>query len=122
MKAYSLKSQEEKMRDIAYKYALENHEQIAYEALTNNAPYIIREMTAIMLYALSTHGYGEKRLNEIYEWFVDATNMPEVFGKRIDCDNAIDMLASKYNIDFSRLNIHFETWDEYAKRNGIRRK
>lgn len=122
MRAYSLKAQQQKLHHESEKYILQNYEQVMYEAVAHEAPYLSRQMVAMMLYAMSQHGYGTKRLNDFYQWFLDVMNMPEVFGKRIDCDNAIDMLAEKHNIDFTRLNIRFETWEEYAKRNGIRNK
>ena len=60
------------------------------------------------------HGYGEKRLNEMFGWFLDTLRMPdELMGKKIGSDDVMYHLHRAYGIDLSRLDMQFVSYDDY---------
>ena len=88
-----------------------------YKIFEEQVTEITRQAVAMMLYALSLNGYGTKHLNATYEMFLDILNMPKVFDKMPECDDAMKMLTEKHGIDFSRINPHFQSYAEYAREN-----
>ena len=117
MKSLGRKTLRQKVEIETEKYMKENYEELAYHAICGQAPDITRQTVAMMLYAMSLNGYGTKRLNKAYEMFLSVLNMPKVFGKDLKCEDAMKMLAEKHGIDFSRINPHFQSYEEYAREN-----
>lgn len=102
------------MQNVAAQYAIDHYQEICYEAIERQAPYIAKQVVAAVLWALKLHGYGEKRLNDVFRWTCDALNMPEVMGQQAECEDAIAYLAQNYNIDFDRLKIKYQRYEEFV--------
>lgn len=113
MKAFSRKTITQKVKQETDKYLTQEYDRLAYEAVKAQAPYLMRQTEAMILYALSQHGYGQKRLNEIHEWFLGITRMPDILGKTPKCGDCMKYLTDKFGIDFSEVNPRMESWEEF---------
>lgn len=113
MKALSNRTMMQKVRRETQKYLTEEYDKLAYEAVIAQAPVLMRQTEAILLFALSKHGYGEKRLNEIHGWFVSLTKMPDIFGKTPKASDAMMLMHDKFGINFDEVSPRMETWEEY---------
>lgn len=113
MKSISRRTAKSKIQIESEKYVQDRYEQLMYEAVAESAPYIVRQAVAAVLYALKLHGYGEKRLNDVFRWTCDAMQMPEILGRRADCDHVIELMAKQYNIDFTELKVEFQSYEDY---------
>lgn len=40
--------------------------------------------------------------------------MPKVMGQQCECDDAIEYMAERYNIDFSKLHVKFQRYKDYV--------
>ena len=100
----------------AEKHFYQNYDMLRYEAFQQNANDIIKQAIAMMLYALSLHGYGEKRLNRIFGYMLDILNMPDVLGKTPKADECMKYMNQKYHIDFDKVHVKLESLEEYQKK------
>lgn len=115
MKALSRKTQEQKDRNRVDKYITENYEEVIYEAISMNAGNIVRQTAAEFLKGMSLHGYGAKRLNEAYEWFLAITNLPDkLMGQTVSAEDTIAAM-SKYGIDFDRIDPHYKSYEDFCR-------
>ena len=114
MKVLSKKSQIMRRRNY------DDHGRLVYEDVTRNVNYIIVQVVCMFLWAMSMHGYGAKRLNEVYGWFLEIMRMPEkVLGKKLDADDMIAHMEKKYGIDFDQLRgMKYNSYEEYMSRGG----
>lgn len=87
--------------------------EIAYNALTANAPSIARSTEALVLYALSLNGYGKKRIQQIHEWVCGMSEIGEMMGKEVTFNGVKAHMAEKYGIDFEELTLRMPTWEEF---------
>jgi hypothetical protein len=88
--------------------------RIGYTAVQHEAPEIMRQTVAMMLYAMSLRGYGKKRLHYFYDWFCSIMNMPSnVLGKVPKTKDVMKLLTEKYEIDFSRIHAEFKPFEEW---------
>ena len=114
MKANSKKTREQKQKNHIDRFFTEEHQRLLYAEISENANYISRQIVALFLWSLSMHGYGEKRLNEMFGWFLDTLRMPdELMGKKIGSDDVMYHLHRAYGIDLSRLDMQFVSYDDY---------
>lgn len=115
MKALSRKTQEQKERDRVDRYITENYEEVIYDAISKNAGNIVRQTAAEFLKGMSLHGYGAKRLNEAYEWFLAITNLPDkLMGQTVSAEDTIAAM-SKYGIDFERIDPHYQSYEDFCR-------
>ena len=84
-----------------------------YKIFEEQVTEITRQAIAMMLYGLSVHGYGTKRLQTVYKWTLDVLNLPKVFGKDFECMDAMQMLQDKHGINFELVNPKFQGFKEY---------
>lgn len=116
MKALSVKVSSEKEKAKIDRYVRENYEEIIYNGMAGNAEYVSKQAVAQFLWALSMHGYGAKRLQECFEWFLAVCNMPgQVLGKTPNADDVIRLMADRYGIDFDRMQMHFQSYEEFCR-------
>lgn len=102
------------LEDDVNKQLNKERERIAYEALAAAMPDTVRQVEAMMLYALSKHGYGAKRLNDFHQWFCEISRLPSnIMGKSIDTRDVINYVRNKYGINFDETNIPFPTFEQY---------
>ena len=87
--------------------------EIAYNALTANAPSIARSTEALVLYALSLNGYGKKRIQQIHEWVCGLSEIGEAMGKDVTFNDVKAHMCEKYGIDFEELTLKMPTWEEF---------
>lgn len=103
-----------KAQQIAQKAAQEmiaqNYDLIRCEAFKQNRDDMARQTVSILLCALAAHGYGKKRLSEIYEWFLEILNYPEFFGKKLTTE-ATEKKCAEMGIDLSRIHVEVEMID-----------
>ncbi len=98
----------------AMEWSEKERERIAYDALAYAAPKIVSQTEAMILCALSKHGYGAKRLKEFHDWFKAIAEMPaDIFGKKVTTENCEEYLAKKYGLDIRDVRINFPTWEQY---------
>lgn len=114
MKALGHKVMTRRIENETKKYLTQEYNKLAYDAVRAQAPELMRQTEAMILYALSQHGYGEKRLNEIHKWFLDITKMPDLLGKTPKCSDCMKYLTDKFGIDFSEVNPRMETYEEFC--------
>lgn len=114
MRSLSRKAQEQKDRNRVDKYITENYEEVIYEAIAMNAGNIIRQTAAEFLKGLSMHGYGAKRLQQAYEWFLAITNLHgKPLGKSVDAEDCISAME-KYGIDFSCIAPEYQSYEDFC--------
>lgn len=82
------------------KYAKEYEEEIAFEIYKRTTTDTVRQTEALVLYALSLHGYGGERLRRVHAWVVEALSMGEMMGRKADTGQVQRYIAEKYGIDF----------------------
>lgn len=104
------------------RYLEEKYDELCYGALVAFSPNIIKQTEAILLYALSKHGYGEKRLNEIHSWFKSMVDMPDFAGKEPKCTDALKFMHEKYNINFDDIIPRMMTFEEFVDTNNSKEK
>lgn len=115
MRSLSRKTQEQKDRNRVDKYITENYEEVIYDAIAMNAEHIIKQTAAEFLKAMSLHGYGAKRLNDVYEWFLDITNLPgKIMGKTASAESCMAAME-KYGIDFDRIDPHYQSYMDFCR-------
>lgn len=87
--------------------------EIAYNALTANAPSIARSTEALVLYALSLNGYGKERLQRVHNWVCGLSEIGEAMGKDVTFNDVKAHISEKYGIDFDELTLKMPTWEEF---------
>lgn len=116
MKALSRRTQLQKRKDEVDKYITDNYEEVIYDAVAMNAPYVTRQAIAEFLLALSMHGYGEKRLKEMFDWYITICNMPgKIMGREVNADSVISAVKSKFDIDFSRIDLKYQSYADFCR-------
>lgn len=119
MRAFGNRTLKQKVIRETNKYMQENFKELSYQAVCSQAPAIMRQSEAVMLYALSLHGFGAKRLNDFHEWYCAIMNMPvNVIGKKNDMHNVLELMKSKYGIDFEKVKPDLPSFEEYQKDEG----
>lgn len=114
MRALSRRTQEQKERDRVDAYIRDNYEEVIYDAISMNAANIVRQTVAELLYGMSLHGYGKKRLHDVLRWFDDVNKMPgSAMGKKIDAETVIKYMHREFDIDFDSIDPKYESYEEY---------
>ena len=94
----------------------EERAKIAYEAVQYAAPELMAQAIAVMLLAMSKRGYGKRRLNYFYDWYVSLMNMPsDMLGKTPTTFDAVKYVKENYGIDFDRVKPKFKEFREWYK-------
>lgn len=83
---------------------LKLQEQIASRTIRDGAVQGI----AAVLYGMSLHGYGPKRLNEILGWAQEVLAMPKMFNKEVTADDVLDYLLDQKEVDVDSLRIRID--------------
>lgn len=116
MKAFGRKTLREKVKYETEKYLQENYQELAYNAISGAAPYLVKQIEAMILYSMSLHGYGAKRLKYFHEWFRAVAEMPSsIMGKTPKAEDCENFLASKYGLNIGDVKIHFPTFEEFKE-------
>lgn len=118
MKSLGRKTLRQKVEIETEKYMKENYEELAYHAICGQAPIIMQETEAAMLYALSLHGYGAKRLKDFHDWYCQIMSMPQIMGKTPKLLDVMQVMQERYGIDFDRVNPKFPTFEQFKKSDG----
>lgn len=96
------------------KYAKEHEEEIAFEIYLNTTTDTVRQTEALILYALSMHGYGKRRLRRIHKWIVEVLGMGEMLGRKADTMQVQQLVAERFGIDFTETVIDLAKKKEEA--------
>lgn len=116
MRALSKKTIYQKLEIEANKQLDEKSTEIGYNAVVGCMPHIVMQTEAMFLYAMSKHGYGEKRLKDFHEWFCSIANMPaNMLGKDNYAIDAVKLMNEKYGIDFGKVRVVAPTYEKYFK-------
>lgn len=116
MKALGKKSFEQKIRKATDDYMQKNYRELTYRAVAEAAPYLVKQTEAMMLFALSKHGFGAKRLKEFHEWFKIAAEMPaNIMGKTPKVEDCENLLAKKYGLKLDTVRLNFPTYEEFCR-------
>lgn len=118
MKSLGRKTLRRKVEIETEKYMQDNYLELSYHAVCSHAPEIMRQTEAAILFAMSQHGYGAKRLKDFHEWYCAIMNMPaDLMGKQPSLMDVKSLMESKYGIDFNKVNPHFPTYEQFCKDN-----
>ena len=90
------------------RYVAENLEEIRYQLFCEVAQDDIRQAEAVFLWAMSLHGYGTKRLQQMHRWFVDALQMPNIMGQTPAATDCMELLADRHGIDFAETIVRLD--------------
>ena len=116
MMANSKRTQFAKRKDEVDRYIQKNYEKVIYESIAANSGYVCKQAIAEFLWALSMNGYGAKRLNDFFEFYLTVANMPsKVLGRQVNADDVIDTVQKKFGIDFNRININYQSYEDFCK-------
>jgi hypothetical protein len=113
VKSLGRKTLRQKVEIETEKYMKDNYEELAYHAICGQAPIIMQQTEAAVLYALSLHGYGAKRLKEFHEWYCQIMNFPEIMGKTPKSLDVMQVMRERYGIDFGKVCPKFPTYEQY---------
>lgn len=114
MKSISKRTLQARAEREVRKYAKEYEEEIAFEIYQRTTTDTVRQTEALVLYALSMHGYGAERLRRIHGWVVEALSMGEMLGRKADTGQVLEHIAKKYGIDFGETVIDLAKEKEEA--------
>lgn len=114
--AYQGSAGQRKAVKAAEKYMVEQYNELRYSAFKENAEDMTKQIEAAMLYALSRHGYGAKRLQEIHGWFKEVLELPNVFGKPVNADAVMKTVRDKYGIDLDEIRVRIESHEDFEKK------
>lgn len=116
MKALGRRTLKQKVAIETDRYMQENYHELAYRIMCEQAPTIMQQTEAAFLYALSQHGYGEKRLKQFHEWYCNVMILPpDMLGKTPKLTDVITVVKDRYGIDLDRVSPNFPTFAEYCK-------
>ena len=71
--------------------------------------------TAAVLMAHIRRGRSKKYIQDLFEDLVMIYDTPALFGKEIRLPDMMKRLEKEYDIDFKRINVHYETESEFIK-------
>jgi hypothetical protein len=116
MKSYGGKALTNRLKSECEKYIADHIEEIKYELFKEIVQDDFRQAEAVMLYALSKHGYGKVRLQRIHEWVNAMVNLPEFNGKPFTCTDCMFHVKQKYGIDLDDVEVRFESKEDFDRR------
>lgn len=116
MKSFGGRASVNRVKKECDKYVAENLNSIKYDLFCEIVQDDFRQAEAVMLYALSLHGYGTTRLQRVHEWFKDVVDMPDIMGKTPQCTDCQKMLTERHGIDFNEITVKFESREQYDKK------
>jgi len=100
------------LEEEANKQLEKEREKIAYSAVAYTATTAMRRTEATLLYVLSRHGYGEKRLRKFHDWFMAFANTPaRKLGETalaLDCEK---FMRETYGINFDEVKLNVPDFD-----------
>lgn len=116
MRSYGGKATTNRVKRECDKYVQKNIDDIRYELFKDIVQDDFRQAEAVLLYCLTLHGYGTKRIQRMHEWFLAILKMPDLLGKTPTSQDCMKYLNEKYGIDFSEVNVRFESKEQYDKK------
>lgn len=89
--------------------------EIAYKAIVSQTPNLMKQSIALMLYVLNKrYGFCQKRLQDVVDDYTAYLRMPEnMMGKIPSMQDAVDLMESKYKLDFSEVKPKFPTFKDW---------
>ena len=77
----------------------------------------VKSMIGAVLYILHLRGWHKDRIQKFYSDILSILDMPEILGKPLNDYDVRAFISEKYDIDFSKIKIHFEVIsDEKVKK------
>ena len=67
-----------------------------------------KEVVATLMYLFHEQHWHKDRIQKYFNMMCEIYERPAVFGKTIKGGDVIQFVSEKYDLDFSRLNPHFE--------------
>lgn len=116
MKSFGGRASVSRVKKECDRYVAENLDAIKYELFQEIVQDDFRQAEAVMLYALSLHGYGTERLQRIHKWFKEIVEMPDILGKTPQCQDCMALLRERHEIDFDEVVVRFESREQYDKK------
>lgn len=101
-----------KLLDEAYTQYLK-HEYDIFESTVDSATTLA---IATVLAVMERRGKDKQYIHDLYEEMRLVLAMPTVFGKQIKMEEVCDRFAKEYDIDWDKLELHYEDWDAFLKR------
>ena len=116
MKALGKRTIEQKIALETDRYMQDNYSELAYNAVSGAVPFIVKQTEAVMLCALSRHGYGAKRLKEFHDWFKAMAELPaDIMGKTVRVDDCENFLAEKYGLQLEAIRMTFPDYETFKR-------
>ena len=100
------------MLDEAYKQYLK-HEYDIFESTVDSATTLA---IATVLSVMERRGKSKEYIHDLYEEMRLVLAMPKVFGKEIKMEEVCDRFSKEYDIDWNKLELHYEDWEAFLKR------
>lgn len=100
----------------------ELHEiEIGYEAVKANTANIMAQGEAVMLYALSLHGYDKDQIKEIHGWYCSLLRMPgNMMGKTPKMPDVQALVSERYGVDFGEVKPQMPDFKQFCKDNDLK--
>ena len=98
------------------KYVQKNLDDIRFEIFKEVVQDDFQQAEAVMLYALSLHGFGSKRLQRVHEWVMAVLSMKNPLGKTPTSQDCMKYLKEMYDIDCRECTVEFEDKEHYDKK------
>lgn len=90
-------------------------ESIIYEALKECAPAYVAQGEAMTLHAMELCGFDEEAIKCVHEQFSRITTRSELIGQQLRCEDLVEHLKSKYNIDVEDIRVNFPDFKTFVK-------
>ena len=116
MKSYGGRATINRVKQECERFVAENLDSIKYDLFCEIVQDDFRQAEAVLLYAMSMHGYGTARLQRMHEWFKAAVDMPDIIGKTPHCLDCQKLLTEKHGIDFGEITVRYESREQFEKR------
>lgn len=114
MKALGSKTLKQKVMRETDKYMQENYKQLSYQAICQQAPTIMQQTEAAMLYAMHLHGFSAKTISKYHNWYCAIMRMPaKAMGKTPKMYDILEFMKKTYGIDFTEIKPNFPSFEEY---------
>lgn len=80
----------------------------------------VQAAAVAMIAVFHKRGLSKKYIQKFFDEFIGVLDMPDVFGKAVTSENLMEQYSKEYGLDFSRIKVRRESYNEFKRRNKIR--
>ena len=104
-----------KCRQKIHEEETELFTQQQYKILPQVGKNVAEFATVVALSVMIRRGRSKRYIEQFYDDIVFMFDYPEFMGKRITASEMQKRLETEYGIDFSRIKVHFEEYNEFKR-------